>query len=56
MLRLSISTALVALAALVSADNWKNVRTDGGGGWVGNVIFNPTQKVRGMCCWTPSAC
>jgi hypothetical protein len=45
---LRLSTAFVALAAsLVAADSytWKNVRTDGGGGWVGNVVFNPTQKV-----------
>lgn len=40
--------ALAALTvSLVLADSytWKNVHTGGGGGWIGNVVFSPSQKV-----------
>jgi xyloglucan-specific exo-beta-1,4-glucanase len=39
----SFVSAAIALAATQAA-TWKQVYTGAGGGWVGNVIFSPTQK------------
>jgi xyloglucan-specific exo-beta-1,4-glucanase len=43
--------ALTASLVLADSYTWKNVHTGGGGGWIGNVVFNPSQKVisRNLC-------
>lgn len=40
------AAALAPLAQAVSSQNytWKNVKIGGGGGFVPNIIFNPTEK------------
>lgn len=44
--RLTLAALLAAATALVAGEayTWKNVYTGAGGGWIGNVIFNPSKK------------
>jgi hypothetical protein len=51
MARLAIASFVAAAIALAAADSytWKNVVTGASGGWVGNVVFNPTKKGLGLC-------
>jgi xyloglucan-specific exo-beta-1,4-glucanase len=46
MRRTGLLTIFVASATLAAADTytWKNVYTGAGGGWIGNVVFNPSKK------------
>ncbi|TDL28306.1 Oligoxyloglucan reducing end-specific cellobiohydrolase [Rickenella mellea] len=40
----AVSLPLVAAAVSSQAYTWKNVKIGGGGGFVPNIVFNPTQK------------
>lgn len=50
MARLTLAALLATATALVAGEayTWKNVYTGAGGGWIGNVIFNPSKKGLGM--------
>jgi xyloglucan-specific exo-beta-1,4-glucanase len=46
MARLTLVTLLAGAVSFVAgqAFTWKNVYTGAGGGWIGNVVFNPSKK------------
>jgi hypothetical protein len=50
MARFGIAAFVATAVALATAETytWKNVNTGAGGGWVGNVVFNPSKKGLGM--------